>query len=190
MPQDLKALLKDRRFQLAAAGAGGLGLLVLYVRGRGSASSTETPSGQTLQPATFDSSGTDLYNAIQSIGQQWTSQLGQVSDQLGTVIDKLDNTPPGTITPSTLPAVKPAPPAVGKPPQRVKAGTTVSVPLGVDLYGWSQKLSQTVPGFTYQKLISLNPGIKQYITWKDNGPGRPRTPVFRTSGGVPKVRVA
>lgn len=116
------SILKDKRVLYGIAGVGAVGLVVLFKKGGGAATADGGgTAGQPISPANLDSSGTDNYNAIASIGQawqdQWTQAFGQFSDQLGGISDQLGaingptagvpTTPPGkepTAHPSTGPA--------------------------------------------------------------------------------------
>lgn len=74
--------LKDKRVQLGIVAAAGLGIFIAIRRGGGASLGGGGDSGTPLQPAQFDSSGTDLYNALQSISQGWTNDLRALTDQL------------------------------------------------------------------------------------------------------------
>lgn len=87
----LGGLLKDRRVQVGAAVAGGVGLLALLMRSKGGGSSGG--SGTIAQPATLNSTGTDVYNAMQSLGQGWQSDLQGFTSQLKNVNDRLSQAP-------------------------------------------------------------------------------------------------
>lgn len=109
-----KSLFKDKRVLYGIAGVGGIGLIVLLRKGSAPATASgDGSSGQPISPANLDSSGTDNYNAIASIGQawqdQWTQAFGQFSDQLGDISDQLGqvNGPTATPPPVSGPAVKP-----------------------------------------------------------------------------------
>jgi hypothetical protein len=110
-----KSLFKDKRVLYGVAGVGGIGLIVLLRKGTAPATASgDGTSGQPISPANLDSSGTDNYNAIASIGQawqdQWTQAFGQFSDQLGDISDQLGQVNGPTATtppPSTKPATKP-----------------------------------------------------------------------------------
>lgn len=111
----IKSVFKDKRVLYGAAGVGAIGLVVLLKKGNAPATADGSgSSGQPISPANLDSSGTDNYNAISSIGQAWedtwnqqfqgfSSQLGDISNQLGQI-----NGPTATQPPTTGPAVKPA----------------------------------------------------------------------------------
>ncbi|RGC65005.1 hypothetical protein C5N14_30915 [Micromonospora sp. MW-13] len=72
-------LLKDRRVQVAAGAAAVLGLVVMMRRGGGGSG----VDGAQIQPAAgFDSSGTDLYNALQGIQEGWSADMRAFTEQL------------------------------------------------------------------------------------------------------------
>lgn len=116
------SIFKDKRVLYGVAGVGALGLVVLLRKGTGAATADGGgTAGQPISPANLDSSGTDNYNAIASIGQAWqdtwnqqfqgfSDQLGNISDQLGAINGPTagtPSTPPGkepTAHPSTGPA--------------------------------------------------------------------------------------
>lgn len=177
-------IFKDKRAQVAIAGAGVLGLVVLARRKNSGA----TKSGATIQPATVDSSGTDAWNAIQDVQQGWANQLGDFSKQLKDIQDQLGKPPvtdPGVhILPYPFPG-KPLPTPAPKKP----APTKVSVPRNTDLYGWVKQLQTAYnPKLTFAEFRRLNPGIDKKITWKSNGPGKPKTPMFSGPTGPVNIR--
>lgn len=89
--------LRDKRVQLGIAAAAGLGLVVMLRRGgAGGITGGEESSGTPIEPAQFDSSGVDAYNAIQSVGAAWTTELRTLAQQLADIQSKLDSEPTGT----------------------------------------------------------------------------------------------
>jgi len=89
---------------------------------------------------------------------------------------------PPTTTPPTTPPVTPTklPPPIGM---------RISVPLGVDLYKWTDdvKKGYNTP-YSITIMRSLNPGIDYHIAWI--GTKSPYTPVFRKDrGGIGPVRI-
>lgn len=127
------ALFKDKKVQVGAAVVGGVGLLVLVMR-KGSSGGG---GGQTMiQPAAgVDSSGMDLYNAVQQLGQGWQQDLRNVSDQLSKLPTSGTGNPP---TPATGQSVY------------VKAGQSLSKYGGIDAL---QKLNGA---FTWPRIGEAN----------------------------------
>ena len=171
----IRGVLKDKRVQLAAAAAGILGVIVLLRRGGNSdapaGDDTQNASGTYLQPAQYDSTGTDVYNAIQSIGTAWDNDLRGFTDQLSGIQDSLDKlgqappvttpppatTPPKTTPPKTTPKPAPAKPAASY--VTVSKFTTASAARGSN---WASTLS-TIAGHYHtsvSNLLKLNPSIK------------------------------
>lgn len=74
-------------------GAAGVGALVLVMRKRGSSApggtDTSGSGATTLQPGTYDSTGTDIYNGLQNITAGWTSQFTDLAGQLTDVQSRL-----------------------------------------------------------------------------------------------------
>lgn len=132
-PGGVGSLLRDKRVQIGAAVAGGLGLVVLLRRGGAPVDGGAAGGGQQLVPAAgFDSSGTDMYNAIQSLGQGWEQDLRDWTDTLTDISDKLDKQPStgtgsdpskGTPKPPT-----PAPKPGTYPPRRTPTNTPRPAP--------------------------------------------------------------
>ncbi|HTF08530.1 MAG TPA: hypothetical protein VK659_10215, partial [Asanoa sp.] len=75
--------LKDKRVQLGIVAAAGLGVIVAVSRGKGALGGGDGDgTGSTITPTTLDSTGTDLYNAIQSVSQGFSDDLRALYDQL------------------------------------------------------------------------------------------------------------
>lgn len=116
----VRGIFRDRRVQLAAAGVGGVGLVVLLMR-RGGAGAPAGGGQTTIQPAAgLDSSSTDLYNAVQQLGQGWEQDIRDLTGALKSVKDQLPKTPtnpPPSTTPSPTRRIQPFPfpPRVGWP---------------------------------------------------------------------------
>lgn len=176
--------LKDKRVQLGMAAAAGVGLFMFAKRGGSGADGTaggseETGlSGNYLQPAQYDSTGPDVYNAISQIGTAWTNDLRDFTDQLGDIqdqLDKLGQAPPVTTPKPTTPAPKPTtkpkpttnnPIKTTQPVKRAASNTvtvskftTASAARGAN---WTSTLSTIAgkSGTTVAKLLKLNPSIK------------------------------
>jgi cell division septation protein DedD len=167
----LKSVFKDKRVLYAAAAAGVLGLVVLMKKGNGdvSAGGDDSGGGTPIQPAQFDSTGTDVYNAIQSIGQGWNQDLRDFTDQLGDIQDQLDKLgqappvtkPPVSTKPTPLPSVKPKPkpkpapkPASKKVYESVSKWTAKNTPWDSTLSGIAKHYKTTVAN-----LYKLNPNL-------------------------------
>lgn len=167
----VKGVLKDKRVLLAAAGAGVLGLVVLMKRGGGEVPGEEGGGGQPIQPAQFDSTGTDVYNAIQSIGNAWSNDLRDFTDQLGDIqkqLDEMGQAPPVTKPPTTtptkptpLPSVKPKPKPKPTPKPVSKAYVTVAKYTSKGA-PWNSTLSGIAKHYktSVSNLLKLNPNIK------------------------------
>ena len=139
---DWKNLIKDRKVQLAAAGGGLLGLVVLVKKknagGATTAATTGAASGTVGSAGgssagyagTYDSSGTDAYNNLQtSLDNQlggFRASLSQLQDQLAALQPSgtsqggsSDYTPSiggsGSVVPGTGPAPTPVPAAPAAP---------------------------------------------------------------------------
>jgi hypothetical protein len=111
----LPAWLHDKRAVAGLAAAGGVGLFVLVRKSKsgggttpaaGAAASQAGGGSTTLQPGTYDSTGTDIYNGLQALyaGQdaRWTELVGK----LGDVQSRLPPLPTGT-TPTPTPTTTP-----------------------------------------------------------------------------------
>lgn len=132
----VKGLFGDKRVQLAAAGVAGLGLVVLLMR-RGGA-----PSGAAGQPviqpaAGLDSTSSDLYNAMQQLGQGWEQDIRDLTGSLNNVNDKLSKTPTGS-RPTTggvyhiLPTPYPIVPPASRPKPAVPSSSRSGAGFGVN----------------------------------------------------------
>lgn len=134
----MPGVLKDKRVQIGVAAAAGLGLIVLVRNRNSTGTATDTGTGSTPQQFTgsgvFDSTQTDTYNAIQSLGEGWkadlqdyTSKLDGLTTQvgaLGTAVGQLGTVKPPSSTvkiPPVNPAYKP-----GRGWVFVKPGQTVA----------------------------------------------------------------
>lgn len=86
MAVKLPAVLQDKRVQLGVAGAAAVGLVVLVRRkSAGGVDASQDGTGttpQTLNSGLLDSSGTDVYNAISSLGQGWEDDIREYSSGL------------------------------------------------------------------------------------------------------------
>lgn len=90
MPIKLPPWLHDKRALAGIAAAGGVGLFVLVRKSKGGSPSAGAAASQagggstTLQPGTYDSTGTDIYNGLQALyaGQdaRWTELVGKLGD--------------------------------------------------------------------------------------------------------------
>lgn len=163
-PGGALSVLKDKRVMVGAAVAGGLGLVVLLRRG---GSPVDQPAGAVLSPAQVDSSGTDLYNAL----QQFNDGLSDIRDLLeqqpatGTGSDPAKGTPkpPPIYTTDppkrTPPVVRPAPKPAPKPAGKLYARVTRWGGSGPK---WTQTLSGIAGHYhtSVSTLMKLNPGIK------------------------------
>lgn len=82
----MPSVLKDKKVQIGVAGAAAVGLFVLVKRkSAGGADASQDGTGttpQTLNTGTLDSSGTDVYNAISSLGQGWENDIREYSSGL------------------------------------------------------------------------------------------------------------
>lgn len=91
----MPGVLKDKRVQIGVAAAAFLGLIVLLRKGggasaiTGSGDSGTTP--QSVSPAVMDSSGTDVYNAISSLGQGWENDLREYTSGLASLTTQVRN---------------------------------------------------------------------------------------------------
>jgi hypothetical protein len=132
----LGSLWRDRRAQLGLAGAVGVGLVLLVLRHRGAAGgspdagadASAATGGTVLRPGTYDSTGSDIYNGLQSISQGWTDQFADLAKQIGDVQ-------------SRLPAAPTTPVKAAAPLQRKAAGGTAmpikSLPTSTPTGRWS-----------------------------------------------------
>lgn len=132
MKANLGKLFKDKRVQVGAAGAAVLGLVVLLKKGPAAADTTTAGSGS-VNTGTLDSTGTDSYNAIGQIGEQWnkawTDAFGDFSDQLTDINTKLGALPqPGSTTPNVPAKIPPVNPNLkpGTGWRFVKPGETLA----------------------------------------------------------------
>lgn len=129
-----RELIRNKKLMLGLGGAAGLGLVVLVMRrGRppGEGDATSEPGGTTtLQPGTYDSTGTDIYNGLQALFAGQDARWGELIERLGDVQSKLPKTPPGT--PTTPP--KPGP---LKPGQRKQPGPTQPIKTRATSGRWS-----------------------------------------------------
>lgn len=95
MPGNAGGILRDKRVQIGVAAAAGLGLVML-LRSRGAGDVVSSGSGttpQTMGNGTMDSTGTDVYNAIQSLGQGWENDLREYTSGLDSLTTQVrDNT--------------------------------------------------------------------------------------------------
>lgn len=154
--------LKDRRVQLGIGGAAVLGLVVFLRRGAGG-SGVDAGSGSTPQsvtPAVMDSSGTDIYNAISSLGQGWENDLRDYSQTLDSVQTQLATNTAGLSTLTTqvgkLGPVK-APASTVKPPlldKTLKTGQGFAILKAGD----TKETIAKKYGITTAQLATLNPG--------------------------------
>jgi hypothetical protein len=82
----LPGVLRDKRVQIGVAAAAGLGLIVLVRNRNNSGTATDTGAGSTPQQFSgsglFDSTQTDTYNAIQSLGEGWKADLQDYTSKL------------------------------------------------------------------------------------------------------------
>lgn len=177
--------LKDPKMQLGLAAAVGLGLVVLLKKrqaGGGGVDDGGGSSPQSITPAVMDSSGTDMYNAIASLGQGWendlrdySSKLDSLSTQvaanttstatlktqvggLATAVGKLGTTKPPTSTvKKPTPVKKPSTPAKKPTVQTITVGkyTTKNAPWNSTLSGIANHYHTSVAS-----LKKMNPSIK------------------------------
>lgn len=172
MNPDLQKLLKDRRFQVAAAGVVGIGGAVFYARRKASSNPTQAttiPVGSSgYVQGGADTTGTDIASYLSQYGAQQQAALNdwaqQWSGNLQDTLDALKNgqtggqtTPPAQNPgPTTLPAITPAPPGNHPTTQYVPVAkfTTKNPP-------WNSTLSGIASHFhtTVSRLLSLNPTI-------------------------------
>jgi hypothetical protein len=149
---DFQALLKDRRFQIAAGGGAVIGAVVLLRKGKGGETSSTTGTAGSL--GTFSDSGMGAYN---NLNDELNAGIAAYADELTTIEDqlkKLQTTKPGT----PAPAPKPKPKPVAKPGP----------------WGWfisrnnknTPKAIASKYGISESELFKLNPGLKGKKTVK------------------------
>jgi hypothetical protein len=157
---DWRALLHDKRFQYAGAAAAAVGGYVLWQRHKtgatGSSTSPYAAAAPTGNPSaaggigTFNSTGSDVANWL-------GNQEGVLQDQQTAFLNQLQN--------------------VYNPP--TQGPNTVTVPQGTYLYQWVSQEQAANPGFNFEQLRALNPGIDKSINWKDPGtPGNVNGPDY------------
>ena len=167
----LPTWLRDRRVQLGVAGAAVLGLVALVRRGHGPGAGGvddgEGSTPQSITPAVMDSSGTDIYNAISSLGQGWQNDLREYNEKLDNLSSQIGKLPQTPATGPTPPATVKPPPATVKPPVKVppKKPAPKYTTVGKWRSGntpWNSTLSGIAKHFntTVGKLMKLNPKIK------------------------------
>jgi hypothetical protein len=150
---DLQALLKDRRFQIAAGGGAVIGAVVLLRKGKGGGETSST-TGTAGSLGTFSDSGMGAYN---NLNDELNAGIAAYADELTTIEDqlkKLQTTKPGT----PAPAPKPKPKPVAKPGP----------------WGWfisrnnknTPKAIASKYGISESELFKLNPGLKGKKTVK------------------------
>jgi hypothetical protein len=154
----LKGVLKDRKVQLGVAAAALLGLVVFLRRGgTGAAADGEGSTPQSITPAVMDSSGTDVYNAIQSLGQGWENDLRDYSSTLTNVSTQLATNTSGLSTLTTavgkLGPTK-APAGTVKPPVKTPAKTPAKTYATVTKWG-TGSWSSTISGIAKHYKISI-----------------------------------
>jgi len=122
-----RELLRNKKLMLGVGGAAALGLVVLVMRrgqpGAGEPSS-EPAGTTTLQPGTYDSTGSDIYNGLQALYAGTDERWGELVKILTDVQSKLPGAPatPGPTTP-------PKNPGPFKPGQRkVALGSVKTLP--------------------------------------------------------------
>lgn len=156
-PGGVGGLLRDKRVLIGAAAAVGLGLVALLRRGGA------VDGGAQIQPAAnIDSSGTDLYNALQ-----------QFNDGLTDIRDLLEQQPatgtgsnPGTGTPKPVPITPPKPPGPRPAPKPTPRPGPSKLYTRAGTWGKSVKWSTTLSGIASHyhtsvgALLKLNPSIK------------------------------
>lgn len=158
--------LKDRKVQLGIGGAAVLGLVVLLRRGSGSGGGVDDGSGttpQSITPAVMDSSGTDIYNAISSLGQGWENDLRDYSETLDSVKTQLASNTTGLTNLSSqvgkLGPVK-APASTVKPPTVLPLDKSLKTGQGFAILkaGDTKDTIAKKYGITTAQLSKLNPG--------------------------------
>lgn len=157
---DLQALLKDRKFQIAAGGGAVLGAVVLLRKGKGGGGETSSTTGTAGSLGTFSDSGMGAYA---NLNDELNAGIGAYADQLTSIEDqlkKLQTPKPGTSGGGTK---KPPPHPAPKPAPK-KAGP----------WGWFiSRSNRNTPkgiakkyGISESELFKLNPGLKGKKTIK------------------------
>jgi hypothetical protein len=105
-------MFRDKRMLIGIAGAAGIGLIVLVMRSRRGGGEGEPQGAEggttTLQPGTYDSTGTDIYNGLQALYGGTDARFNEIIELLkDKPQDKLPSTPP------TSPNTGPLPPFLG-----------------------------------------------------------------------------
>lgn len=125
MDPTISKLVRDKRFQLAAAGVAAVGLGVWWQR-RHANSSAAQPSGQMVSGGqglgSFDSTGAD-------VAAQLGEQTGQIQDVLQQFLNQLQGTLAGAGQIPTAPTPSPtSSPTPSPPPRRTTGPVTLPVP--------------------------------------------------------------
>ena len=148
---------KDKRLQAGLAAAAVVGVVVLARRGGVAGEPAGDPS-PVIQPAQFDSTGPDVYNAIQSIGTAWTNDLRDFTSQLEDIEDQLGriNGPAKPTTPTKPTGTKPAPSKVLPINPKLKTGQGFYILKRGD----TEKTVAKRAGISVDLFRALNPGGK------------------------------
>ena len=180
---DFKALLRNKKFQVAAGGVAVVGGLVFYMRSRGGGGTGANTSSPTIPVGSTgyvqggaDTTGTDIAAFLSNYSQSLTAQQNDWAQQWsGNLTDTLqaikDAAAGGSLTPPVV-----TPPAPKNKSFTVKAGDNVDksiqsylaaggyVPAGTTAWDWLYK----------------NTGIKNAINWTPGGDHTKNT--FKTGG--------
>lgn len=113
---NLKDLLRNKRLMLGVGGAAAVGLVVLILRKRGGgaggdageAASAAGGGSTTMQPGTYDSTGSDVYNGLQALYAGQDARWTELVKVLGEVQSKLPTTPASSTPTTPKPTVPPA----------------------------------------------------------------------------------
>jgi len=168
----IPGFLKKRPVQLGIAGAALLGVISLVRRqsGGGGTGGGDGTTPQSVTPAVMDSSGTDVYNAIQSLGQGWENDLREYTAGLASLTTQVQNNTKGLADVTTALGKIKQPSSTVKPP--IRTGPAVSaipglnkkLPSGRGFHiikaGETWQSVSSKYGITVDTLKRLNPGGK------------------------------
>lgn len=113
---NLKDLLRNKRLMIGVGGAAALGLIVLVLRKKGGgaggaageAASAAGGGTTTVQPGTYDSTGSDIYNGLQALYSGQDARWTELVKVLGDVQSRLPATPASSTPTTPHPTVPPA----------------------------------------------------------------------------------
>jgi len=182
-------LLRNKKALYGVGAAAALGLVVLVMR-RGGPPGDGPPSSEqngttTLQPGTYDSTGSDIYNGIQALGAGWEERFNEIIGKLGDVQSRLPKTPSPTspLDPKNPGPLKP----VGS--RKVNAGVVKTLPTSgrwswLNLAEYWYNLTGLTPAQKAAKAAKLRDANKARWFGKPPGPNLPYTG-STVAGGQP-----